>query len=286
MKHQKASLLMNLLFTKNNYKYNGKELQDELSLNWTAMDFRNYDASIGRFHNMDPLAEYSTSWTPYRFAYNNPVFWSDPTGLFEENFETCPTCPNKPEFRPFIDDPNNEFVYDPETNTVSEVIQLAEAEIVKYANVFSDVIESIGGGASSILNDRYSYGEGFSNKPIIISTKLGIGINTTAKQMEKLSKIGKTAGNISKGLVVADIALSGEIRASHVLTGAMIGVNAIPVIGNTISGIYFGADLITMGISYTISGEAKGIGDYLDESLNGGVIINAQDVGVEYEGVY
>lgn len=39
-----------------------------------AMDFRNYDAAIGRFHNMHPLAEYSTSWTPYRFAYNNPVF--------------------------------------------------------------------------------------------------------------------------------------------------------------------------------------------------------------------
>lgn len=184
-------------------------------------------------------------------------FWSDPTGLFEENIEICPTCPNKPEFKPFIDDPNNEFVYDPETNTVVEVIQLPEVKIVTYTNIFSDVIESIVGGASSILNNRYSYGKGFSNKPIIIRTKLGIGINTTAKQMEKLSKIGKTAGKINKGLVVADIALSGEIRASHVLNGAMISVNAIPMVGNTISGIYFGADLITMDISYTISGEVK-----------------------------
>ena len=80
--------------------------------------------------------------------------------------------------------------------------------------------------------------------------------------------------------------MSGEIRASHVLTATMISVNAIPVAGNVISGIYFGADLITMGASYLITGEAKGIGDYLDESLDGGVILEAQDVGIDYEGVY
>ena len=38
------------------YKYNGKELQDELGLNVTAMDFRQYDNAIGRFMNRD--AEY------------------------------------------------------------------------------------------------------------------------------------------------------------------------------------------------------------------------------------
>ena len=63
------------------YKYNGKELQDELGLNWTAMDFRNYDAAIGRFFNIDGLSELHQSQTPYNFSGNNPVYYSDPSGL-------------------------------------------------------------------------------------------------------------------------------------------------------------------------------------------------------------
>src|SRR5690554_545563 len=47
------------------------------------MDFRQYDNALGRFHNMDRLAELAPGITPYRFAFNNPVYWSDPTGLFE-----------------------------------------------------------------------------------------------------------------------------------------------------------------------------------------------------------
>jgi hypothetical protein len=51
------------------------------------MDFRMYDNAIGRFLGIDKLAEFSYSITPYRFAYNNPVYWSDPTGLFETRKE-------------------------------------------------------------------------------------------------------------------------------------------------------------------------------------------------------
>ncbi|WP_314243052.1 hypothetical protein [Empedobacter tilapiae] len=60
---------------------------------------------------------------------------------------------------------------------------------------------------------------------------------------------------LNKLTLAVDVALSGKVKASHVLTVAMIGVNAIPVVGNTISGIYFGADLLTMGISYLTTGE-------------------------------
>jgi RHS repeat-associated protein len=66
------------------YKYNGKELQDELELNVTAMDFRQYDNSLGRFYSIDALAEFGNSYSPYRFAYNNPVYFGDPTGLLED----------------------------------------------------------------------------------------------------------------------------------------------------------------------------------------------------------
>ena len=49
----------------------------------TAMDFRQYDNALGRFNSLDVLSEFAPGISPYRFAYNNPVFWADPSGLFE-----------------------------------------------------------------------------------------------------------------------------------------------------------------------------------------------------------
>ena len=68
------------------YKYNGKELQDELGLNVTAMDYRQYDNALGRFNSIAALSEMSFSTSPFAFARNNPVFWMDPSGLLSQEF--------------------------------------------------------------------------------------------------------------------------------------------------------------------------------------------------------
>ena len=46
----------------------------------TAMDWRQYDAALGRFNSIDKLAEMKYDNTPYRYAFNNPNFWVDPSG--------------------------------------------------------------------------------------------------------------------------------------------------------------------------------------------------------------
>src|SRR5690554_4068460 len=63
------------------YDFNAKEHQPELGLNWHDYHARNYDASLGRWMNVDPLGEIAPDRTPYHFVSNNPINRIDPNGL-------------------------------------------------------------------------------------------------------------------------------------------------------------------------------------------------------------
>ncbi|WP_221405917.1 RHS repeat domain-containing protein [Marivirga tractuosa] len=86
----------------NNHKYNqgtgdktfqgaeGKFFRTERvpELGWDLTKFRAYDPALGRFMNIDPMADKFSqeSLTPYQYSFNNPIRFNDPYG-------DCPICP-------------------------------------------------------------------------------------------------------------------------------------------------------------------------------------------------
>ncbi|WKK80404.2 RHS repeat domain-containing protein [Marivirga arenosa] len=62
----------------NNYKYNGKEEQEETG--WIDYGARMYQPDLGRWNGVDNLSEKYSAYSPYNYVLNNPIGNIDPDG--------------------------------------------------------------------------------------------------------------------------------------------------------------------------------------------------------------
>ena len=126
-------------------------------------------------------------------------------------------------------------------------------------------------GVNSLSNKqqwKYSYNvcKYLKDKGINVQTRvIKHGANGVLKNISrKITYIGGV-------LAITDVVIDGELRASHLLNAMMLGISAIPFAGWIISGGYFVADIITLGVS------GQSLGQHLDNAVGTPLVDNIYD---------
>lgn len=272
----------NNIILDNLYKFNGVEQSQVFNIGLYEMPYRNYNPSIGRFMNFDPLANspIQIDKSPYAFAWNNPIIFADPSGL-------CPDgCPDAGDYNnedQYFNEQDNQFYVSRDNGqgrewqlvpSLDEVIVTAaynvddsdeDDYIVYEAGFFPDrgentdkVVNFIIGGTGVLLSpienrlqrDRVTYEK---NKTTTNKRKLR-AVNKDINKLGKVTKKLGIAGAVyNSGTLVLDAVNGEEITTARVVDTAINTTLAIIAVSNPVTlgilAIYSITDIVVSNIT-------------------------------------
>lgn len=211
------------------------------------------------------------NFTPYNYILNSPISYIDLFGLYTLSVQTL----TSEEWRNF--------------NSNEDVLAIDAVDISPSGNNSNMVLGDLMGGALWGVNtavggvSMYTVHSGkyYKWNEIWHQTKTrgtawrwqsrwnkGVAPRIRAEQVKSVSNARNLSGKLTKVggvLLVADVALSGQLKPSHAINAAMLGASTTGV-GAIAAGAWFIVDFGAMGVNYIMSGEAKGLGDMIDEA--------------------
>ncbi|MEN2401762.1 RHS repeat-associated core domain-containing protein [Flavobacterium sp. MC2016-06] len=241
------------------YKYNGKELQDELGLNMYDYGARNYDPAIGRWMNIDPLAEHTQNMTPYHYCSNNPINRNDPNGMCDD-----PNCPHGA-IRRGWDAVGRFFGAWGHSDSSSAIAQ-------NSSNVSVGPIQEVASQATSSTNTVTNQVDLI---PDNLLAKLDYSTSTTVGDAKIFNSNSKTTNNLSTGSVDSSVDnqlnlyianFNFETASSSISFGGEVSAFGRLGLGVSVS---LNSDVISSNIS--INGNGNLNGDNTSSTISAGI---------------
>jgi len=235
----------------NRYKFQGQEHTDDLDLGWDSFKWRNHQPEIGRFFNVDPLADKYVYNSPYAFSENKVIAHVELEGLEAVGIEAV--------------DLVNAMAPKPAEP------QGGEKVLNGVSNVVFGVVGAVGSGMFVVGTE--SIGVAFGGGTAF-SLSLGEVVTGFAQIVEGVSEMN--GGNTDKsGILQNSSSLPG-------LVGYGMGTKYAPMIdatGQFVPGMLSGGNLKALKEGWSVIKSSENAGEAI---LN---VLSTVDAGLDTKGV-